>query len=184
MDQPKKKSNATYKRYYDKHRSELCEKMRVRDAKRREERRAYLAANPAAVEAEREKMREKYKRRIARQVLAQINVWLADKHVTDTFKTFLRMNVLANDAYKKLTPKTLNALAELPISKIGLIPPENIYGTGSGYENFSVITYADDGGDDHETESEGTEETESYETESDESQSEGEEDLISTIRFS
>jgi hypothetical protein len=178
MEPAKKKSTATYKRYYDKHRSELCEKMRVRDAKRREERRAYLAANPAAVEAEREKMREKYKRRIARQVLAQINVWLADKHVTDTFKTFLRMNVLANDAYKKLTPKTLNALAELPISKIGLIPPENIYGTG--YDNFSVIAYANDG-DDHETESEGTEETASYETESDES--EGEEDLISTIRF-
>lgn len=181
MEPPKKKGSAAYKRYYDKHRVELCEKMRVRDAKRREERRAYLAANPEAVEAERAAMREKYKRRIARQVLAQINVWLADKHVTDTFKTFLRMNVLANDAYKKLTPKTLNALAELPISKIGLIPPENIY--GSGYDNFSVITYADDGGGDCETESEGTEETESYETESDESESEGEEDLISTIRF-
>jgi hypothetical protein len=183
MEPPKKKGSAAYKRYYDKHRVELCEKMRVRDAKRREERRAYLAAHPEAVEAERAAMRDKYKRRIARQVLSQINVWLADKHVTDTFKTFLRMNVLANDAYKKLTPKTLNALAELPISKIGLIPPENIY--GSGYENFSVITYADDGDgagyDETETESEGTEETASYETESDES--EGEEDLISAIRF-
>jgi hypothetical protein len=176
MEQPRKKSSATYKRYYDKHRTELLEKMRVRDAKRREARAAYLAAHPEAVEAEREKMRDKYKRRIARQVLAQINEWLADKHVAETFKTFLRANVLANDAYKKLTPKTVNALAELPIFKVGILPPENIYGTGAGYENFSVISYAD-----HEAESEGTEETESYETESDES--EGEEDLISTIRF-
>ena len=113
-----KKTTAAYRRYYAKHRDELCQRMRERDAKRREELKTHLAQHPEDVAKEREKMREKYHRRINKKVKTQINLWLADKHISDSFKDFLRKNVLAADAYKSLTPKTLNALAELPIFKM------------------------------------------------------------------
>jgi hypothetical protein len=105
-----------YSRYYEKNRDVLLERMRERDAHRREAKRELLATNPELVDGEREKMRQKYYRRVASQVKKQIDEWLADKATTEAFKTFLRECCLKDDKYKNLTLKTVRQLKDLPIA--------------------------------------------------------------------
>ena len=104
-------------RYYAKHREELLVKMRERDALRREERRVAMEGNPELLEEERERYRKKYYSRVANRNKEMIDLWLKDETITDGFKTFLRESLLKGDAYKHLTPKMMNALAELPMRK-------------------------------------------------------------------
>jgi hypothetical protein len=105
-----------YSRYYEKNRDVLLERMRQRDAERRATKRELLDSNPDLLEEEREKMRQKYYRRVSTQVKKQIDEWLLDKTITDTFKTFLRDCCIKDDKYKTLTLKTLRQLKELPIA--------------------------------------------------------------------
>lgn len=105
-----------YSTYYAKNRELLLERMRERDAERREAIRAAVAANPDLAEAEREKHRAKYHRRICSQVKKQIDEWLASKTTTESFKAFLRDCCLKDDKYKALTLKTLRQMADLHIA--------------------------------------------------------------------
>jgi hypothetical protein len=105
-----------YSRYYEKNRAALLERMRERDALRREIKRELLATNPELLEEERERMRAKYHKRVASQVKRQIDDWMADKDVTECFKAFLRDCCLKDEKYKMLTLKTLRQLKDLPIA--------------------------------------------------------------------
>jgi len=105
-----------YSRYYEKNREALLERMRTRDAQRREAIRQLTASSPEALEAEREKMRIKYHKRIASQVKRQIDEWLASKDITESFKTFLRDCCVKDDKYKSLTLKTLRQMKDLHIA--------------------------------------------------------------------
>jgi hypothetical protein len=107
-----------YTKYYLAHRDELLAKMRERDAVRRADLSARAETDPELAETLREKYRDKYHRRIANSMLKKINEWLADDKILDSFKEFLRTSVLANDAYKKMTMKSLTSLANLNILRV------------------------------------------------------------------
>jgi len=107
----------SYTRYYNTHREEILQKMRDRDASRRAELKEKAAADPIVAEELREKYKAKYHNRIANTVLKQVNEWLADEKVLESFKSFLRANVLANDAYKTISLRSLKTLADLNIMR-------------------------------------------------------------------
>lgn len=87
--------------------------MRERDAMKRAAEREARETDENALESQRQAWRIKYARRCSKAIKTQIDSWLVDPTVNEPFKAFLKTNVLPNDNYRCLTPKTLEEFAFL-----------------------------------------------------------------------
>jgi hypothetical protein len=101
------------RRYYEKNRETLCARMRERAAMRRQKEREAAATSPDAAEAWRTENRERYYSTVESRITRQINVWLTDPTICDSFKQFLRQCVWEHRG--KLTPKFVRVLGQLNI---------------------------------------------------------------------
>jgi hypothetical protein len=99
----------SYRRYYEKNRDAILQRMRDRYVTEKAKRDGEIANEPELVEVEREKMRAKYQKRVSNKTRRLIEGWLADSRTSDTFKAFLQ-TCLKDDKYKSFTPKTLEQL--------------------------------------------------------------------------
>lgn len=82
------------RRYYEKHRAARLEQMRTKARERAAALRERMNEDPELLEAERARGREQYYLRIERNNRKRISEWLEDPGICDTFKAFLRTNVL------------------------------------------------------------------------------------------
>ena len=104
-------SSDASRRYYEKNRDKILERMRTRDTERREERRQHLLTNPDDADLEREKMRGKYHNGVANKCKRQMEAWIDNPLVPEEAKRFFRY-LLADDKYKGLKPRALHLMCE------------------------------------------------------------------------
>lgn len=83
------------RRYYAKVREARMAAMRERAKAQHATRVEYLRANPDALIEAKEKAVEKYYKGVVRNNKKTIDGWLADPDISETFKAFLRVNVLS-----------------------------------------------------------------------------------------
>ena len=109
--------SVTYQRYYEKNKEALKEKMRIRDAERREAMREYLTANPEAVDLEREKMRGKYYNTVGNKIRRDLTQLMTSPTTSEIGRAFLA-ECLVDDKYKAFTPKMVEAFKILYASPL------------------------------------------------------------------
>jgi hypothetical protein len=97
------------KAYYEKHKEALKERMRQRDAERRDALRQHLAENPEDIVKVRQKMRDKYHTNVANKIRKAMEVVIADPTTDDFLRAFFR-GTIDNDKYHTLTPKIVEQL--------------------------------------------------------------------------
>lgn len=95
--------------YYERHREELCARMREQDARRRAELRSFLEEHPECTAKNRELMRRKYYTTSSNKILKRINILLESEGVSEVLKAFLR-DTLIGKKYRVFTPKVMEAL--------------------------------------------------------------------------
>jgi len=83
------------RRYYAKTRETRCAEMRERARKQHANRLEYLREHPEAIEEDRAKSVEKYYKGVVNRNRRTIDGWLADPGISETFKQFLRHNVVS-----------------------------------------------------------------------------------------
>lgn len=108
---------ASYKKYYEANKEAICARMREREAEKREELRQHLAQHPEDLPKVREKNRAKYHTWKANKILKQLNAWLNDEAVCDSFKEFIRKHCLLNNTYAVFTPSDIRTLEAMPKQK-------------------------------------------------------------------
>ena len=108
---------ASYKKYYEANKAEICARMREREAEKRIELRQHLAQHPEDLPKVREKNRAKYHTWKANKILKQLNAWLNDELVSDSFKEFIRNHCLLNNTYAVFTPSDIRTLEAMPKQK-------------------------------------------------------------------
>jgi len=94
--------------YYERHREELCARMREQDAERRAETRAFLEENPQCVPKYRELLRRKYYKTSSNKIYREITHLLNDDGISEVLKTFLA-DTLIDGKYRVFTPKMMEA---------------------------------------------------------------------------
>lgn len=82
------------KKYYAKVRETRLAQMRERNAKEKEERLQWLRTNPEGWEEIKAAAVDKYYKGLVRRNKDKINRWLEDPGISETFKAFLRVNVI------------------------------------------------------------------------------------------
>lgn len=107
----------SYKKYYEANKAEICARMREREAEKRIELREHLAQHPEDLPKVREKNRAKYHTWKANKILKQLNAWLSDELVSDSFKEFIRNHCLLNNTYAVFTPSDIRTLEAMPKQK-------------------------------------------------------------------
>ena len=103
-----------YKRYYEKNREQILSRMKERNAERRRAVKEEAFKTPDGVEAWREENRERYYRSVESKTTKQLNVWMNDPDICDTFKKFLKECLWAHKG--KLTPGFVATLGQLSIA--------------------------------------------------------------------
>ena len=127
------------RRYYAKIRDARMAQMRERNAKAKADRLQWLAEHPEGWEEIRAKAVEKYYKGVVRRNRDKIDGWLADPRISETFKAFLRTNVVPV-ADKGLPKKFLDmcwdhlAIASAVNPSINTIPVEVVDGPTAGQE--------------------------------------------------
>ena len=111
--------------YYERHREELCARMREQDARRRAELRAFLEEHPECIAKNRELMRRKYYTTSSNKILKRINALLEGEGVSEVLKAFLR-DTLVGSKYRVFTPKMMDAL-------------EHVYAVKDGQNNLERV---------------------------------------------
>jgi hypothetical protein len=107
----------SYKKYYEANKETICARMREREAEKRIELRQHLAQHPEDLPKVREKNRAKYHTWKANKILKQLNAWLTDDTVSDSFKEFIRNHCLLNNTYAVFTPSDIRTLEAMPKQK-------------------------------------------------------------------
>jgi hypothetical protein len=107
----------SYKKYYETNKEAICARMREREAEKREELRQHLAQHPEDLPKVREKNRAKYHTWKANKILKQLNAWLNDETVCDSFKEFIKNHCLLNNTYAVFTPSDIRTLEAMPKQK-------------------------------------------------------------------
>lgn len=107
----------SYKKYYEANKDEICARMREREAEKRVALRQHLAQHPEDLPKVREKNRAKYHTWKANKILKQLNAWLTDELVSDSFKEFIRNHCLLNNTYAVFTPSDIRTLEAMPKQK-------------------------------------------------------------------
>jgi len=107
----------SYKKYYEANKEEICARMREREAEQRKALRQHLAQHPEDLPKVREKNRAKYHTWKANKILKQLNAWLSDELVSDSFKEFIRNHCLLNNTYAVFTPSDIRTLEAMPKQK-------------------------------------------------------------------
>ena len=91
--------------------------MREREAEKRIELRRHLAQHPEDLPKVREKNRAKYHTWKANKILKQLQAWLNDELVSDSFKEFIKNHCLLNNTYAVFTPSDIRTLEAMPKQK-------------------------------------------------------------------
>lgn len=91
--------------------------MREREAEKRLELRQHLAQHPEDLPKVREKNRAKYHTWKANKTLKQLQAWLSDDLVSDSFKEFIKNHCLLNNTYALFTPSDIRTLEAMPKQK-------------------------------------------------------------------
>ena len=107
----------SYKKYYEANKEAICARMREREAEKRVELRQHLAEHPEDLPKVREKNRAKYHTWKANKILKQLNAWLNDETVCDSFKEFIKNHCLLNNTYAVFTPSDIRTLEAMPKQK-------------------------------------------------------------------
>ena len=107
----------SYKKYYEANKETICARMREREAEKRVELRQHLAQHPEDLPKVREKNRAKYHTWKANKILKQLNAWLNDELVSDSFKEFIKNHCLLNNTYAVFTPSDIRTLEAMPKQK-------------------------------------------------------------------
>jgi len=107
----------SYKKYYETNKEAICARMREREAEKRIELRQHLAQHPEDLPKVREKNRAKYHTWKANKILKQLQVWLNDEAVSDSFKEFIKNHCLLNNTYAVFTPSDIRTLEAMPKKK-------------------------------------------------------------------
>jgi hypothetical protein len=107
----------SYKKYYEANKEAICARMREREAEKRVELRQHLAQHPEDLPKVREKNRAKYHTWKANKILKQLNAWLNDDTVSDSFKEFIKNHCLLNNTYAVFTPSDIRTLEAMPKQK-------------------------------------------------------------------
>ena len=107
----------SYKKYYEANKEAICARMREREAEKRVELRQHLAQHPEDLPKVREKNRAKYHTWKANKILKQLNAWLKDELVSDSFKEFIKNHCLLNNTYAVFTPSDIRTLEAMPKQK-------------------------------------------------------------------
>lgn len=107
----------SYKKYYEANKEAICARMREREAEKRVELRQHLAEHPEDLPKVREKNRAKYHTWKANKILKQLNAWLNDETVSDSFKEFIKNHCLLNNTYAVFTPSDIRTLEAMPKQK-------------------------------------------------------------------
>jgi hypothetical protein len=110
----------SYKKYYETNKEAICARMREREAEKRVELRQHLAEHPEDLPKVREKNRAKYHTWEANKILKQLNAWLKDELVSDSFKEFIKNHCLLNNTYAVFTPSDIRTLEAMPKQKTDL----------------------------------------------------------------
>ena len=110
----------SYKKYYEANKEAICARMREREAEKRVELRQHLAQHPEDLPKVREKNRAKYHTWKANKILKQLNAWLNDETVCDSFKEFIKNHCLLNNTYAVFTPSDIRTLEAMPKQKTTL----------------------------------------------------------------
>ena len=107
----------SYKKYYEANKTAICARMREREAAKRIELRQHLAQHPEDLPKVREKNRAKYHTWKANKILKQLQAWLSDELVSDSFKEFIKNHCLLNNTYALFTPSDIRTLEAMPKQK-------------------------------------------------------------------
>jgi hypothetical protein len=107
----------SYKKYYEANKTAICARMREREAAKRIELRQHLAQHPEDLPKVREKNRAKYHTWKANKILKQLQAWLSDELVGDSFKEFIKNHCLLNNTYALFTPSDIRTLEAMPKQK-------------------------------------------------------------------
>jgi hypothetical protein len=110
----------SYKKYYETNKEAICARMREREAEKRIELRQHLAQHPEDLPKVREKNRAKYHTWKANKILKQLQLWLNDDTVSDSFKEFIKNHCLLNNTYAVFTPSDIRTLEAMPKQKSAL----------------------------------------------------------------
>ena len=108
---------ASYKKYYEANKTDICARMREREAAKRIELRQHLAQHPEDLPKVREKNRAKYHTWKSNKTLKQLQAWLNDELVSDSFKEFIKNHCLLNNTYAVFTPSDIRTLEAMPKQK-------------------------------------------------------------------